>query len=398
MQKLFDKNPTFKIITAILIGVVLSLSSFLIFSKEGQIWQYLLVPSSLLATLSGQAMQTDIAQDFYGFQALVGGLDPYPPLGVVYDSIGIDWNLTQPSTHPPTAFLLTAPVAWLPWRLSSALWAWLMLGSVIWSFRLYGLGWRQALQLSAIGLLWPPLTASLGQLTPLWLLGIALAFHWRVKSPFASGFWIGFAALTKFLPGIFLLLFLVRKKWAALIGFTTAWGAALIFLVWLAPGSIRRYLEVSRAETMTTITRPDNTALVAATLVRCGPILAAGVLLFLLLLLVRNGNGWFVQTEISQVDWELFSFLAVALLPISWIYSLLPLMPDLFRRTMNPGGASWLAAAAIGVVAGMPLYGTTTYYYTSCFFVLYGLTFFFVKNEVGETNLTVRDPEKLRTV
>jgi hypothetical protein len=53
--------------------------------------------------LRGQNLHSDIVQDFYGLQALVYCWDPYAKLGPALRKIGVDWDVSHSSTHPPTA-------------------------------------------------------------------------------------------------------------------------------------------------------------------------------------------------------------------------------------------------------------------------------------------------------
>jgi len=87
-------------------------------------------------TLKGQAPYSDVATDFYGFNALLTNKDPYAILGPALKTIGVHWKAPFASTHPPTAFLVVAPVAWLPWPISSMAWAWLMLICLCLSLRI----------------------------------------------------------------------------------------------------------------------------------------------------------------------------------------------------------------------------------------------------------------------
>lgn len=358
------------------VGITLSAAVFFVFRSEKATWQYLDGPLYLIGSLTGIAMHTDIATDFYGFQAIINDTDPYPKLSEIYLSLGLIWDLQHTSTHPPTAFLLTAPVAMLPWQWASAIWAWAMLAAIVVSFRAYELSWKHAILFTAASLFWPPVTTSLGQLTPLWLLGIGLAYHYRSR-PFVAGLWLGFASLAKFLPGVFLLLFIVRKKWSALLGFGAVWAVALLILLILSPNSISRYIEVNRTGTLSTIMRPDNAAFIASTLTRFGPLLAGVALTFVMVVTLVNWRDWFSQKEISLRSWMLFSYLAVVLLPIAWVYSLLPLLPDIFRRMNIPHYSSYLAFAAAVIIIIMPSYGVATYYYVAVFFILYGASFLF---------------------
>jgi len=164
--------------------------------------------------LTGQNPRSDIAQDFYGFRAMIYDWDTYPALVDGLKKIGIEWNVLHASAHPPTAYLLTAPAAMFPWPIASALWGWLMLAVIIVSLRLYGLPWW----ICPLVFLWPPVMFSLRQLTPLWMLGFALAYRYQDK-PFKAGIGIAFASLTKFFPAILLIPFVFRRKWSAFGGF-----------------------------------------------------------------------------------------------------------------------------------------------------------------------------------
>ena len=102
------------------------------------------------ATLKGEGVASDLAQDIIGFQALVRHADPYPVLGPAYQKMGLDWGMQHPSTHPPMAFLLVAPIAFLPWNLASAAWAWFMLVLLVLTFRCFGTSWKAAIGLTPL--------------------------------------------------------------------------------------------------------------------------------------------------------------------------------------------------------------------------------------------------------
>jgi len=279
--------------------------------------------STSILTLSGKAQYSDIAQDFYGSRALILRLDPYPPLNEAFKTLGIIWDVAHESTHPPTDYLLTIPVAFLPWPIASALWGWLMVAAIIFSLCLYGFSWRWAIIITIISLIWSPVSFSLGQLTPIWLLGLALANHNR-ENPFMAGIWIAFAALTKFLPAILLIPFLLRRKWSALISFIAIWLIALGLITILHPEAILRYLEINSSNSFDMITRLDNGALLPS-LARFTnwPGVVVGMIFLALV-------GWY-----GRDNWHTWEFLAVALLPIAWIYSLLPLLPGLIQKRKN---------------------------------------------------------------
>jgi Glycosyltransferase family 87 len=173
---------------------------------------------SAARTLKGASAPSDLAADIIGLRAMARQEDAYPILGPAAKALGLQWPVNHVSTHPPTACLLVAPVAFLPWPLAAMLWAWMMLALLAFSFRLHGLPWLLALGLTPIALLWPPVATSLGQLTIIWLWGFALGFRNRQHNHFLAGIGLGLAALTKLVPGLMIILFLSKKRWHAFRG------------------------------------------------------------------------------------------------------------------------------------------------------------------------------------
>src|SRR5207253_7410260 len=131
------------------------------------------------------------------------------------------------STHPPTAFVLVLPVAWLPWKAAAAAWGVLMLMTIAGAWWALGVSAELAAALAPLTLVWPPAAWSLGQLTPLWLLGLALAWRWRAR-PALAGAAVGIASLSKLLPALSLAPLLVRRRLRVLLGFAVVWGAAVM--------------------------------------------------------------------------------------------------------------------------------------------------------------------------
>jgi hypothetical protein len=310
----------------------------------------------LLRVLTGLCPFSDIAQDFYGFRALVLRADAYAPIGAALKTMGLDWPILHASTHPPTAYLLTAPVAFLPWPLASAVWAWLMIAAVVASLRLYGLRWRWIALVLAVCLVWPPFVYSLSQITPLWLLGLALAYRHQEK-PCAAGAWIAFASLTKFFPALLLVPFVLRRQWSALAGFAAVWLAALALITALHPGALGQYLAVNQGNSLEMIARPDNAAFLPVVFALAG---WPGVVFGFAFL------GWFAWR--GRADWHTWEFLAVALLPIAWSYSLLPLLPEILRDRKKP-----LVLAGVALTFLMPGFGTITPLFMTLAFCLFAM-------------------------
>jgi hypothetical protein len=300
------------------------------------------------AQLRGSGPPIDIVQDYVGARDVARGRDAYPVLTAAYASVGLAWPVPHRSTHPPTAFLLVLPVAWLSWKAGAAVWMVLMLFALAGAYWAYGVRPGPALALAPLTLVWPPGGWSIGQLTPLWLLGIALA--WRLRDrPAAAGAAIALASLTKLLPALSLLPFLLLRRWSVLRGFALVWGAALTLLLALDAGAIGRYVTIARTESRDQASRRENAAVLwaanhnyrAVGVALAAVLVAAVVAVSLRRVLRRN--------EIERLAWDGVSWASIALLPIAWIYSLLPLLPAL-ARLVRRGGLVAAALALVGFV------------------------------------------------
>lgn len=267
----------------------------------------------------------DVASDYIGAQAL---LDPdaelYPILGPAFAEIGIDWPITHRSTHPPTTYLMVAPLARLSYPVAQVIWMTAMFVCIVVSFWALGLTWGWSLLAGAISLAWPPGIWSLGQLTPIWLLGVALAYRHRER-PVLSGVWIAVASLPKFMAAPALLYPLWRRKWSALIGFISVWVVALGAVLVLRGDAISAYISSNMGNSVEQILRPDNGALLmmAWRLAKWPGVVVLGAsILAMLWLGVRREGFW---------AWGCLVWVGIALLPLAWTYSLFPLVPWLFK-------------------------------------------------------------------
>jgi Glycosyltransferase family 87 len=281
-----------------------------------------------LGLLLGRGGRADLLQDYIGARGLISGGDAYPILGPAMGQLGVSWPLTTYSTHPPTAFLFLVPLAGLPWSTAAQVWAALMLvclGMTAWAF---GLRVRTALLLSP-SVIWPPVIGSLGQLTPVWLVALALAWRFRQR-PFWAGVCIGIASLPKLLPVVGLVPFVRERSWGALLGFGVVWATALATIAALDPRALVDYMLLGRSASDLTVLRLDNGALLPFTLQQ-GPLLAA-----LAVLLVAAMAVAALARPLDQKRWLVWNWIGVALLPIAWTYSLLPLLPGLLV-TMREG-------------------------------------------------------------
>jgi len=288
------------------------------------------------AQLRGSGPPVDLVQDYVGARDVARGRDAYPVLTSAYASVGLTWPAAHRSTHPPTAFLLVLPVAWLSWKAAAAVWMVLMLGALAGAYRALGAAPGAAIALAPLSLVWPPGGWSMGQLTPVWLLGLALA--WRLRDrPGHAGAAIALASLTKLLPALLLLPFLVLRRWSVLRGFALVWGIAVAALLILDTGTIGRYLTILRTASREQAARGENSALLWALAHNYGAAgVAVGVVLIaaVIVLALRRIRH---RDELDRLSWDSFGWAAVALLPIAWIYSLLPLLPTLARLVRRGG-------------------------------------------------------------
>ncbi|HEX8847490.1 MAG TPA: glycosyltransferase family 87 protein [Pyrinomonadaceae bacterium] len=280
------------------------------------------------STLKGEMPFSDFASMIVGFRALYNRTEPYPVLGVAFKDLGIDWPVTHGSNYPPTCYLFAAPVAFFNWPVASALWAWLMLCLLVLSYRFYGLSWRMALGLMPFTLLWVPASASLGQATIIWVFGLALAYRFRGKELLWSGASIGLASISKYMPGLMMILFLLKRKWRAIAGFVAVWVLALTVVVLMNPAAIPRYFEENRTTSFFLMQRTDNTAPLIASF-RHGGIIGVGLLLLLFAAIIFVNRRYFYdwKTFPSMRAWMLVTYFSVVILPIFFIYSLMPLLP-----------------------------------------------------------------------
>jgi hypothetical protein len=312
----------------LIVGVTVFLW-LLLLPKPGPGWTYYDTIKYGSATLKGQTPFSDFAAMIVGFRALYHQTDPYPKLGLAFkEELGIDWNVIHGSNHPPTSYLLAAPVALFSWPVASALWAWLMVCLIVFSYRLYGLTWKMSLGLMPITLLWTPASASLGQVTIVWMFGLALGYYLRKDKLFWSGASVALASLSKYMPALVMIIFLVKRKWRAVWGFASAWIFSLALVSIMNPASVPRYIAENRTTTFFLMWRTDNSAPLIASYEYAGWLGVTLLSLFFASIVFVNRRYFYEwKTHPSTRLWMLASYLAVACIPIFWIYSLMPLLP-----------------------------------------------------------------------
>lgn len=270
---------------------------------------------------------TDLAQDIIGFRAMIADENAYPNLTLAHAKLGLDFPVDAKSTHLPTTFLFVAPVAFLTWRYASMSWAVLMLLGIICTYKVLGFVWPRAIGYGLLSIIWLPVMMSFGQLTILWLLFTILAYKTRNKNPFASGFFIGIASLIKLFPAVMMFPFLLQKKWNAVYGFLLAWGIGAVSVLLISHKAIYEYMNLQQ-NIQSIILRSDNSSLFNVAYQHFG---ARGLFITTFLLgifLLLNRKQLFISGEtIQERSWMVWTFLSVALLPVIWIYSLVPLLP-----------------------------------------------------------------------
>ena len=132
----------------------------------------------------GNRFRSGTGSEYLWIYCHYSGLDPYPNLHQALTPFGVNWPVQLVTTHPPSAFLLVAPIAFLPWQVAFGLWGWLMIAAIILSLRAYHFSWQLSIILGLLSMLWPPTITSLGNITIVWILGLALAYRERDRSPF----------------------------------------------------------------------------------------------------------------------------------------------------------------------------------------------------------------------
>jgi Glycosyltransferase family 87 len=308
------------------------------------------------AGLKGQYDYSDIVQDFIGFRALLFRQDPYPVLGPAFKAIGIDWDVPHKSTHPPTAFLFVAPVALFPWKIASTLWAYLMVAGLLFSFRCYGLSWKTSIGLTPILLFWPPASLSIGQLTIPWLFFIALGYRLR-KNAWGSGTAIGLGFSVKYFPGLLILPYVLHRSYKAIIGFVVSFCILSAVVYSLNPQAIPRYLAVNKTNTTYNILRFDNGAIFTTLYHTIGIPGFVFLALFFLSILFINRDKLLQKPADGDDIWLILSYFSVALLPISWDYSLLPLLPLIIWAIKRKNFAATLLCMIGIIMASFLPYG-----------------------------------------
>jgi hypothetical protein len=132
------------------------------------------------------------------------------------------------------------------------------------------------------------------------------------------------------MPALMMVIFLVKRKWEAILGFLSVWILALALVSILNSAAIPRYFEENKTTTFAIMERTDNLSPLLTGYRYGGWLGAASIVLFFSLIVFVNRRYFYEwKTFPSTRIWMLLAYLAVACLPIFWIYSLTPLLPVL---------------------------------------------------------------------
>jgi hypothetical protein len=299
-----------------------------------------------------QGKETELLQDYAGARALLFGGNAYETNGEQLDRYVQMGNLDLSnvvSTHPPTAFALVLPLAPLPFNVASAVWAALMLLGLVLVVRSCGATWYVAALLAPLLLLAPPVAAGANQIGLAWLVLVFLAFRYRGR-PLVVGVLLALASLTKFLPALLLMPLIARRQWRGLAAFAGVWIGTFALLAALNVEVIRTYLAVGGSAAAVWLADSGNGALLP-TAWRSGPLALALALVLVGGVLCLEGRAFTTGTGDDRLHWARWNWLAVSLLPIAWVYSVLPLALTLvilfqMRRMLSAA----IALAAFGPV------------------------------------------------
>jgi hypothetical protein len=324
----------------------------------------------ILPAITSHPFAQDFAQDYIGGKALLSNDDElYPILGPALAKIGIAWDITHRSTHPPSAFLLALPFTIFNYRFSVFLWMVAMFSCLFFASHVLGLTWRKSLLVSLISLAWPPTIWSLYQYTPIWMIGLVFAYRYRSR-PLKSGIWIAIASLPKFIPAIILFFYVRFQKWKGLLGFGSLWVGTFIVLLLLRKDVIASYLTNNNFDNLINqINRQDNGALliIAWRLGRYAGVIIGIIIIFLIFRIGIQGR--------SSHNWACLVWSGVTLLPIAWNYSLLPLLPWLLLTLRKKSiSVRMLAIASLLTPYFGPLVAQNPWSVALCI-MLSGLTF-----------------------
>lgn len=144
------------------------------------------------------------------------------------------------------------------------------------------------------------------------------------------------------------------------MGFGFVWGVAIAVLGLLSKTCLDEYFRVNKSNAVAMMMRCDNSGMIAAVRNTVGWAGVVGVVAFLAALVWRYRNDFWRQDDLIAAErlWVLFSYLAVALLPIAWHYSRVPLiLAFVYMVRSRNRMAIALAMMAIAIPVFLPVRG-----------------------------------------
>ncbi len=157
-----------------------------------------------------------------------------------------------------------------------------------------------------------------------------------------------------------IILFLSKQRWHALLGMATVVIASSAGAVLLSPGVLSQYVQANRLNAITMMLREDNASLLGTGYRWGGGWGITLVFSFLALIVwtnrkeVRETGAPFPSTKL----WMLLTYVSVALLPVSWIYSLTPLLPVIvFLLVMPKMSTRVIGVCCIVIPFVIPIWG-----------------------------------------
>ena len=211
--------------------------------RVGALVLFAVVPAALIgAVLASTIGRATFAYDFHGglydaARAILHGRSPYEP-GVIAHAAAVRRAGGMPSyidapVYPPAVFLLLVPLALLPFKLAALLFAGLSIAALVLALRLlevrdwrcYGIAFAS----------WPVVSSiRLGALTPLLVLGAAIAWRWRDRV-FVTSAAVASMIVAKLFPWTLAIWMLATRRIRA-FAMTVVISMAAVLLAWAVIG------------------------------------------------------------------------------------------------------------------------------------------------------------------
>lgn len=299
--------------------------------------------------LIGRGGTTDFLADYASARSMRTGGDAYETLApMLLRDFDIEWGLAFSNPHPPTQLTLVLPFTAVRYEWALSAWALAMIGVFVATIAVMGVRLRLAVPLGlAIGLAYPGAYA-IGNPVPVIGLGMAMAYRFRDR-PGLAGLGLALAVSPKVSGLILFLPFAMARRFRACAAGLGILGLMAVIPMAFQPDIWWRYLDVGLSAISLVASGSESSILI-----RVGDQWGLGRQLAALLL---AGCAGVLAVRTRDLYWPL-AWLAVAALPIMWLYSLLTFLPLLLHAVGRPG--RWtipLAAAATGLTVASPPLG-----------------------------------------